>query len=109
MEHNIILTETAKKQLLTIAKDKDVTDVRYFLDGGGCSGLLGKWAIGTGHEEGDVEFDLGEGITFLIDQMTVGFMPDATIDYTGDFMPAFKVTIPDTQSCGCGESFMMKD
>ena len=35
-------------------------------------------------------------------------MTGATIDYTGDFMPAFKVTIPDTSSCGCGESFMMK-
>ena len=36
-------------------------------------------------------------------------MPGAIIDYTGDFMPAFKVTIPDTLACGCGESFKKMD
>ena len=107
MEQSITITESALAQLLVIANKNEVSDVRYFLDGGGCSGLLGKWAIGTGKEESDISFDLGESNVLLIDSLTASYMKDATIDYTGDFMPAFKVTIPDTNSCGCGESFQM--
>ena len=108
MEHNIILTETAKKQVLTVATNLDVPQVRYSLDGGGCSGLIGKWENSDELEDGDITFDLGGSKQFLIDKFTITHMTGATIDYTGDFMPAFKVTIPDTSSCGCGESFMMK-
>ena len=108
MEHNIILTETAKKQLLTVATKNDVPYVRYSLDGGGCSGLIGKWENSDELEDGDITFDLGGSKQFLIDKFTITHMTGATIDYTGDFMPAFKVTIPDTSSCGCGEAFMMK-
>ena len=109
MEHNITVTEMAMAQLFSIAKDNNVDDVRYFLDGGGCSGLIGRWAIGTGAESGDTVFELGEDKTFLIDSTTIMYMEDATVDFTGDFMPAFKVTIPDTMSCGCGSSFQMNE
>ena len=108
MEYNITITDTAKKQLLTVATKNDVPYVRYQLDGGGCSGLIGKWANSDELEEGDVAFELGEDKQFLIDSITIVYMDGAIIDYTGDFMPAFKVTIPDTSSCGCGESFQMK-
>ena len=107
MEYNITITDTAKKQLLTVATKNDVPYVRYQLDGGGCSGLIGKWANSDELEEGDVTFELGEDKQFLIDKFTIVYMDGAIIDYTGDFMPAFKVTIPDTSSCGCGESFQM--
>jgi|ETNmetMinimDraft_5_1059913.scaffolds.fasta_scaffold147086_2 iron-sulfur cluster assembly accessory protein len=109
MEHSITLTESAISQLLIITKNHNADDVRYFLDGGGCSGLLGKWAVGTGKEDGDFTFALGESKELLVDGLTASYMKNATIDYTGDFMPAFKVTIPDTNSCGCGESFQMPD
>ena len=108
MEYNIEITETAKKQLLTVATKNDVPYVRYLLDGGGCSGLIGKWENSSELEDGDITFELGEDKQFLIDKFTIGYMDGAVIDYTGDFMPAFKVTIPDTSSCGCGESFQMK-
>ena len=107
MEHNITITDTAKKQLLTVATKNDVPYVRYQLDGGGCSGLIGKWANSDELEEGDITFELGENKQFLIDKFTIEYMDGATIDYTGDFMPAFKVTIPATSSCGWGESFQM--
>jgi len=107
MEHNIEITETAKQQLLTVATKNDVPYVRYQLDGGGCSGLIGKWANSTELEDGDVTFALGEDKQFIIDKFTIEYMNGAIIDYTGDFMPAFKVTIPGTGSCGCGESFQI--
>jgi iron-sulfur cluster assembly accessory protein len=109
MEYNITITDNALKQLKIVAVNNNAPYVRYQLDGGGCSGLIGKWGIATELEEDDVTFELGESKQFLIDKLTMSYMEGATIDYTGDFMPAFKVTIPDTSSCGCGESFQMKD
>ena len=109
MEHNITLTESAKKQLLTVATKNDVPYVRYSLNGGGCSGLIGKWENSSELEDGDITFELGESKQFVIDKFTITEMPGAIIDYTGDFMPAFKVTIPDTLACGCGESFKKMD
>ena len=79
--------------------------VRYSLNGGGCSGLIGKWEP-SAPEPGDLTWKLGDGRVFVIDQFTIEFMDGATVDYGGDFMPAFKVGIPDRQSCGCGESFV---
>ena len=104
----ITITEAAKEQMLHILQKNNVNYVRYALDGGGCSGLIGKWESSTELEEGDVPFDLDEGNNqLLIDKVTITYMENATIDYTGDFMPAFKVSIPNTSSCGCGESFQL--
>jgi Fe-S cluster assembly iron-binding protein IscA len=52
-------------------------------------------------------WSLGEDKVFVIDEFTLQHMEDATVDYEGDFMPAFKVGIPDKQACGCGESFQV--
>ncbi len=104
----ITITEAAKEQMLNILKKNNERYVRYSLDGGGCAGLIGKWESPSDLEEGDVPFNLDEGNNqLLIDKFTIQYMKDATIDYTGDFMPAFKVSIPNTSSCGCGESFQL--
>ena len=63
----------------------------------GCSGLIGKWEPELHYEpeEGDITWKIGEDMVFVIDKFTLGHMEGATIDYGGDFMPAFKVGIPD--------------
>ena len=106
---NVTVTDDALRQMSTICDSNGYAAVRYSLNGGGCSGLIGKWEPELHYEpeEGDVTWRLGEDRVFVLDQFTVSFMEDATIDYGGDFMPAFKVGIPDRQSCGCGESFVV--
>ena len=103
--NNITLTDAAKSQMKSICDKQNETTVRYWLDGGGCGGLLSKWGF-TEPEKGDTSWDLGEGCQFVIDKLTITYMDGATIDYGGDFMPAFKIGIPNRQSCGCGESFV---
>ena len=103
--NTITLTDAAKAQMKTICDKQNETTVRYWLDGGGCSGLMSKWGF-TEPEEGDTTWDLGEGCQFVVDKLTITYMDGATIDYGGDFMPAFKIGIPNRQSCGCGESFV---
>jgi|TARA_B110000014_G_scaffold87822_1_gene60401 iron-sulfur cluster assembly accessory protein len=105
----ITVTTSAKKQMASICETSGYAVVRYSLNGGGCSGLIGKWEPETHYEpsEGDMTWSLGEDKVFVIDEFTLQHMEDATIDYEGDFMPAFKVGIPDKQACGCGESFQV--
>ena len=105
----ITVTTSAKKQMADICESSGYSVVRYSLNGGGCSGLIGKWEPETHYEpsEGDMTWPLGEDKVFVIDEFTLQHMEDATVDYGGDFMPAFKVGIPDKKSCGCGESFQI--
>lgn len=104
---NITVTENALKQMSDIIARNDATIVRYELRGGGCSGLMAHWDTEPHYEpeEGDGQWTIGENRFFIIDKFTLSYMDGATIDYTGDFMPTFKVTIPDRNACGCGESF----
>ena len=104
---NITVTENALKQMSDIIARKGDNVVRYELRGGGCSGLMAHWDTEPHYEpeEGDEQWTIGENRFFIIDKFTLSYMDGATIDYTGDFMPTFKVTIPDRNACGCGESF----
>jgi iron-sulfur cluster assembly accessory protein len=105
----ITLTENAKSQMADICAMKGRDVVRYELNGGGCGGITGKWLTELHYEpeEGDITWSLGEDKVFVLDKFSVSFMEDGKIDYdTGKFMPAFKVTIPNKASCGCGESFV---
>jgi iron-sulfur cluster assembly accessory protein len=101
------ITDRAKLQLLKVANGHSARYVRYSLNGGGCSGFIGRWDIEHEKESNDYSCELGNDKLFLIDSITLKMLTGATIDYTGDFMPAFKVHIPNTASCGCGESFVM--
>ena len=94
--------------MANIVGGKNHDAVRYELRGGGCSGLTSKWGTEPHYEPEDGEFQwtIGDNRFFVIDKFTLSYMDGATIDYTGDFMPQFKVTIPDRAACGCGESFV---
>ena len=118
------ISDSAKKQFSEIGGI-----IRYSLNGGGCSGLMGKWDI---IDKLDVEKDTvmwrscEDGSycatameqeenchncpnMFVIDKITLDIMGnESKIDYTGGpFNPAFKVSIPDKNSCGCGGSFTL--
>ncbi|MDP7367456.1 MAG: hypothetical protein QGH83_09385 [Candidatus Pacebacteria bacterium] len=105
---NVTVTDDALKQMSTICDRNNTPVVRYELRGGGCSGLMAHWNTEPHYEpeDGEGQWTIGDNRFFVIDKFTLSYMDGATIDYTGDFMPQFKVTIPDRASCGCGESFV---
>ena len=80
--------------------------VRAFVQGGGCSGFQYGFTLDTEQGEDDLTFDF-DGVSVLIDSMSVQYMSDATIDYNDDIMGAsFKISNPQAQTtCGCGSSF----
>ncbi len=113
------VTDSAKEQFKEIGGI-----IRYSLNSGGCSGLIGKWDIidEVNNEEDviiwrDCPAGTMGGVSalqeecfnmFVVDNFSILHMADAIIDYTGGpFSPAFKVIIPDKSSCGCGESFVL--
>lgn len=104
----IVVSESAKAKMREIlAEENDpLLKVRAFVQGGGCSGFQYGFTLDTEQGEDDLTFDF-DGVSVLIDSMSVQYMSDATIDYNDDIMGAsFKISNPQAQStCGCGSSF----
>jgi Fe-S cluster assembly iron-binding protein IscA len=97
------ITNSAKDQF-----DEIGGNIRYSLNSGGCSGLIGKWDKEVNKLTAEDVVVYSSCISKLvIDKFSLGHMEDAIIDYTGDFCPQFKIIIPSKQACGCGESFVL--
>jgi iron-sulfur cluster insertion protein len=103
-----MVSESAKAKMREIlAEENDPSlKVRAFVQGGGCSGFQYGFTLDTEQGEDDLTFDF-DGVSVLIDSMSVQYMSDATIDYNDDIMGAsFKISNPQAQTtCGCGSSF----
>ena len=110
---NIIITDAAKEYMLDKCVEKDVAGIRYSLKSGGCAGFIANWEFVENDEDSDDDFwypitCFGSAYLrdLIIDKYTMEQLADGTIiDYTGDFMPSIKVTVPNTAACGCGSSF----
>lgn len=80
--------------------------LRVSVKAGGCSGF--QYAFDLVHEREDGDYAIEkEGITVLIDEVSLPFMTGAEIDFVDDLIGAsFKINNPNaTASCGCGTSF----
>ncbi len=103
----VTITDRAARQIGEILKSEPQGSMlRVSVEGGGCSGFQYKF----GFERGKADDDLvlaHDGVTVLIDPVSVKYMADAEIDYVENLIgAAFKVNNPiATASCGCGTSF----
>ena len=94
----MIVTEKAQQRIDKTLSDKE--SLRVSVNGGGCSGYLINLKKETNSD--------GIWITHnvLTDSISEEFLTGATLDWDDDpFQPTFKFNIPDTHSCGCGNSF----
>lgn len=80
--------------------------LRVFVSGGGCSGFQYGFTFDEKLEDGDTEVR-NEGVTLLIDPMSIQYLAGAEIDYKNDLEGArFVIRNPNaTTTCGCGSSF----
>lgn len=80
--------------------------LRIMVDGGGCQGFEYKFSL-TDEISPDDEVFEKDGISVVIDDVSLPFMRNAIVDYTDDLIGAhFQVTNPNAKSsCGCGTSF----
>lgn len=82
--------------------------LRVFVSGGGCSGFQYGFTFDENVEEGDTTI-VNQGVTLLIDPMSIQYLNGAEIDYREDMDGAqFVIRNPNAvTTCGCGSSFSM--
>ncbi len=80
--------------------------LRVFISGGGCSGFQYGFTFDEDLGEGDIQVN-NQGVTLVIDPMSVQYLGGAEIDYKSDLEGArFVIRNPNAATtCGCGSSF----
>lgn len=80
--------------------------LRVYVSGGGCSGFQYGFTFDAQVNEDDTLVEKN-GVTVLIDAMSVQYLKGAEIDYKEDISGAqFVIRNPNaTTTCGCGSSF----
>ncbi|MGH8461467.1 MAG: iron-sulfur cluster insertion protein ErpA [Stenotrophobium sp.] len=80
--------------------------LRVFVTGGGCSGFQYGFKFDDQTEEGDTVITKN-GVTLLIDPMSIQYLTGADIDYKDAVEGAqFVIRNPNASTtCGCGSSF----
>jgi iron-sulfur cluster assembly accessory protein len=80
--------------------------LRVFVSSGGCSGYQYGMALEPNPRETDMIIEQ-HGVRVVVDEVSVGYLRGANIDYVNDVMASgFKIENPNASSaCGCGHSF----
>jgi iron-sulfur cluster insertion protein len=104
----ITITTSAAKKIKTIIDAEDPSlKLRVFVQGGGCTGFQYGFSIEEHPPaEDDFTFDK-DGISVVIDSISMQYMTEAEIDYTESLMGSnFTIRNPNVKAtCGCGSSF----
>jgi iron-sulfur cluster assembly accessory protein len=109
MSANVTVSERAARRIGEILKgEPSGAMLRVSVEGGGCSGFQYKFDIERARAEDDLVV-ARDGAIVLIDQVSLGYMAGAEIDFVDDLMGAsFRIVNPNaTASCGCGTSFAL--
>lgn len=101
------VTPRAFERLSEIGAAAQGKALRVAVEGGGCSGFQYEIALDTPRDDDLVLEGAGERV--IVDEVSLPFLANATIDYTEELIGArFVINNPNaTSSCGCGTSFSM--
>ena len=104
----IVFTDAAASKVSELIAEEDNPNLmlRVFISGGGCSGFQYGFTFDEDIEYGDSQVE-NQGVTLLVDPMSVQYLMGAEIDYKEDLQGAqFIIRNPNAQTtCGCGQSF----
>ena len=110
---NIIITDSAASRTAYLISQETSQGslvlplrLRISVSGGGCSGFQYHFILDDIQTPDDQLFEKN-GVAIIIDEISLGLMSDAIIDYVEDLTSAqFVIKNPNaTASCGCGNSF----
>jgi iron-sulfur cluster insertion protein len=104
----IVFTDAAANKVSELIEEEDNPELklRVFISGGGCSGFQYGFTFDEKIEEGDSQVT-NQGVTLVVDPMSVQYLMGAEIDYKEDLQGAqFIIRNPNAATtCGCGSSF----
>jgi iron-sulfur cluster insertion protein len=105
---SILFTASAAKKVgeLIAEEGNDELKLRVYITGGGCSGFQYGFTFDETVNEDDTQI-VKDGMTVLIDSMSIQYLTGAEIDYTEGLSGSqFVIRNPNaTTTCGCGSSF----
>ena len=96
----------AKVRELIAEEGNAALKLRVYIQGGGCSGFQYGFEFDEGQNEDDLPV-VTDGVTLLVDPLSLQYLMDATVDYTESLTGAqFVIRNPNAKTtCGCGSSF----
>ena len=104
----LIFTDSAASKVKDLVDEEGNPDLklRVFVQGGGCSGFQYGFTFDELVNDDDTQMTKN-GVTLLIDAMSLQYLAGAEIDYKDDLQGAqFVIKNPNaTTTCGCGSSF----
>ena len=104
----LVFTDNAAAKVKQLIDEEGNLDLklRVFVTGGGCSGFQYGFTFDEAVSEDDTSMQKN-GVTLLIDPMSLQYLGGAEIDYQEGIEGAqFVIKNPNaTSTCGCGSSF----
>ena len=99
------ISPSAAKRVSELMADSDI-GLRVYVEGGGCSGFQYGFQLEKEKQDDDIVLE-ENGVTLLVDSLSIQYLMGATVDYLDDLMGArFCVNNPNASTtCGCGSSF----
>jgi iron-sulfur cluster insertion protein len=96
----------AKVRELIAEEGNDALKLRVYIQGGGCSGFQYGFEFDESQGEDDVAVQT-DGVTLLVDPLSLQYLMGAEVDYTESLHGAqFVIRNPNAKTtCGCGSSF----
>lgn len=101
-------TDAAARKVreLILEEENPQLKLRVYISGGGCSGFQYGFTFDEDLTDGDVQVEK-EGVTLVVDPMSLQYLMGAEIDYSESLQGArFVIRNPNASTtCGCGSSF----
>jgi iron-sulfur cluster insertion protein len=107
-DDTIRFTDNAAAKVSELIAEEDNPDLklRVYVTGGGCSGFQYGFTFDEEANDDDTQV-IKNGVTVLVDSMSVQYLSGAEIDYTDGLSGSqFVIRNPNASTtCGCGSSF----
>jgi len=107
-DDNIRFTDNAASKVSELIAEENNPDLklRVYVTGGGCSGFQYGFTFDEEVNEDDTQV-IKNGVTVLVDSMSIQYLIGAEIDYKDDLSGSqFVIRNPNASTtCGCGSSF----
>lgn len=101
-------TDNAARKVKSLIEEEgnDNLKLRVYITGGGCAGFSYGFKFDEDAKEDDTQVE-NQGVTLLVDPMSIQYLAGSEVDYTEGLQGAqFVVKNPNaTSTCGCGSSF----
>jgi len=106
----LIFTDAAAHKVRELIDEENnpALKLRVYISGGGCSGFQYGFTFDEQRAEDDLALEK-DGVTLVVDPLSLQYLMGAEIDYTESLSGAqFVIRNPNAKTtCGCGSSFSM--